>query len=378
MLPLYKTDTPHPEALATGMANHANLGLYFGRFFNWTVFDIAHSDHKDAKTRFLNSFYRPKFGNEQQIKRLVTRQMLLNKAMPSVSVVAKSDWHWVTGMGNSHPLENGFTWHHTLSMPYLPASSVKGLLRAFCEINDMPKAQLRQWFGSESKTPEQCEQDNQAGELIFFDAIPCTKADILPDVMTPHSGDWLEAGGKGETAPADWHEPIPIGFIAAKNVSLLFSVALASHSSLKPEVLNEVKHKLTLALGFFGAGAKTSTGYGTMSVDEDGMKKVQSLLNDRLEQLEQQHEQREQQRLVQSLSENERIIHELMQALDTEATKADAMKRIEDLANGGAALWSHEERCSLAQKLKDHEYSKIKNKVKSKARKAIIAKLETP
>ena len=35
----------------------------------------------------------------------------------------------VTGMGNPHPLESGFTWHPTLGMPYLPGSAV-GLVRA--------------------------------------------------------------------------------------------------------------------------------------------------------------------------------------------------------------------------------------------------------
>jgi len=47
--------------------------------------------------------------------------------------VFATDWHFVTGMGSSHPAENGFSWHPVLGTPYLPGAGVKGLLRAWME-----------------------------------------------------------------------------------------------------------------------------------------------------------------------------------------------------------------------------------------------------
>lgn len=376
MLPFYQAKM-HPTKLKPGTAEKGNLGLFFSRFFDWDdSFNITDKRHIDAKKQFLEQFKRPDFGDQQHISRLVLKQMLLNQSLPSTTLVMRSDWHWVTGMGNSHPLENGFSWHHTLSMPYLPGSSVKGLLRAYCEITGMAKAELKQWFGSESKNPEQSEQDNQAGELIFFDAIPCSKASILPDVMTPHSGDWQEKGGSGSTAPADWHDPNPVGFLVAKNLTLLFSVALASHASLNHDVLKVVKSKLEEALGFLGAGAKTATGYGTMSVDESGDKKLNEMLQTRLEELAQSRASREQANARMQMTEQQRIIEDLLVALTEPTTKSAAMSQIEALANGGVADWSASDRALLASKLRAHEYAKISNKDKAKARKELIAKIE--
>jgi CRISPR-associated protein Cmr6 len=376
MLPFYKTHGTHLESLPVGSSTKANLGLFFSRFFSWSSYDLKDKRHIDAKTRFLKQFTRKDFGSRSQLERLALRQMLLNQALKSESLFMRSDWHWVTGMGNSHPLENGFTWHHTLSMPYLSGSSVKGILRSFCELNQLPKAQIRQWFGSESKNPEHCDADHQAGELLFFDAIPYDVVDILPDVMTPHTGDWQESGDKGKTAPADWHVPNPVGFLVAKKLRLMFSLALAPHSKLTQQDLATAKELLEQALGFLGAGAKTATGYGTMSPDPDAQKKFQGLLQSRQENLQQQKAAKQQATARQQMSEQQRVIEDLLDDLSHEQKKAAAMQQVEALANGGVASWSAEDRTLLATKLRAHDYAKVTNKDKAKARKALISKIE--
>lgn len=376
MLPFYKTHGKHLENLPAGTSTKANLGLFFGRFFSWSSYDLKDKQHIEAKTRFLKQFTYKDFGNRSQLERLALRQMLLNQALKSEILFMRSDWHWVTGMGNSHPLENGFTWHHSLAMPYLPGSSVKGLLRSFCELNQLPKAQMRQWFGSESKNPEDCTADNQAGELLFFDAIPCDVVDILPDVMTPHTGDWQEKGSEGKTAPADWHDPNPVGFLVAKKLRLMFSLALAPHSTLTQQELATAKAWLEQALGFLGAGAKTATGYGTMSPDVEAQQKFQRLLQSRQESLQQLQAVKQQAAARQQMSEQQRLIADLLADLSNEQTKAAAMQQVEALANGGVASWSAADRAELATKLRAHEYAKISNKDKAKARKALIAKIE--
>jgi CRISPR-associated protein Cmr6 len=376
MQPFYQSSEPHMETLVSGSADQVHLGLFFNRFFSWKAFNTDDDQHIDAKKAFLNQFYRPNYGNNTQLERCVTRQMLLNASLPSRYLMAKSDWHWVTGMGNNHPLESGFSWHHTLAMPYLPGSSVKGLLRSYCELQGMPKEQLFQWFGSEDKDPKKCTAQQQAGQLIFFDAIPCAKADILPDVMTPHSGDWQQEGAKGKTAPADWHDPIPVAFLVARNLTLLFSVALANHATLDESVLDAVKQQLEEALGFLGAGAKTATGYGTMSVDASSTKKAEAMRDERLAEIAQIRAQQQKDLEFSQLSVNEQLIGQIIVGLDHDSSKKDALDKIEALAAQGIEQWSAHERDLLVSQLKEKGYTTIKNRDKAKARKAILAKLE--
>lgn len=46
---------------------------------------------------------------------------------------ATSTSPFVTGMGNEHPLENGFSFLNPYGLPYLPGSSIKGVLRSAAE-----------------------------------------------------------------------------------------------------------------------------------------------------------------------------------------------------------------------------------------------------
>ncbi|MDP5134276.1 MAG: type III-B CRISPR module RAMP protein Cmr6 [Paraglaciecola sp.] len=377
MLPFYKAEALHPKAIAAGQSSNVNLGLFFSRFFSWTEFDTEAKSYKDDKAAFLKQFFLNSYGSQEQINRAVLRQMLLNSQQPSRYSVLKSDWHWVTGMGNNHPLENGFCWHHTLSLPYLPGSSVKGLVRAFCELNGMPKTRLLQWFGSESKDPAANQSENQAGELVFFDAIPCDKADILPDIMTPHSGDWQQEGGQGKTAPADWHDPVPVPFLVSRNLTLLFSVAKASHATMPENELDEVLLVLEQALGFFGAGAKTASGYGSMSPSIAGLKKAEQARDNRLTEIAAAKEQRVAAAAIAQMSENEKIIAYLQQDLIDPSKNEICMAQIKSLVEQGDALsWPLADRIKLVQLLKASKYMEIKNKDKLKVRKAALAQLE--
>ncbi|MDQ7005477.1 MAG: hypothetical protein Q9N67_11390 [Ghiorsea sp.] len=45
------------------------------------------------------------------------RQQLLLDTQGGVSMAMTTDWHFVTGMGNNHPIENGFAWHPSLGVP---------------------------------------------------------------------------------------------------------------------------------------------------------------------------------------------------------------------------------------------------------------------
>ena len=129
---------------------------------------------------------------------------------------------FVTGLGLAHPVENGFLWHHTLGVPYLPGSSVKGLVRAWMEHwLEADRDTLHCLFGKETRQG----QEDCVGNLIFFDAFPVGKVQLIAEVMTPHDGSWRQAD-TNQIAPSDWHNPNPIPFLAiAPGAKFQFCIA---------------------------------------------------------------------------------------------------------------------------------------------------------
>ena len=297
--PLYQ-DSPIPDV----KPDTAHAGLWFERFFNgynqnWEIPKPDKKTNKDIKRDWITSVTEKdgKVGNSSQLKLFQQRQQNLVAALQGESHCYTTDWHFVTGMGNPHPVENGFSWHPTLAAPYLAGSAVKGLVRAWVEMNDdglsndEKKARLKHWFGTEDK--EQVAE--QAGDFIFFDAIPHRPPVLLCDIMTPHMGKWYEQGDDAQknlnpaVIPADWHEPVPVPFLAVKNAQFIFSIA-ARNPNNKPDDVKELANvfeALNNALLWLGAGAKTAAGYGYMSIDPDFVK----------EQAEAEQKQTEQKRL---------------------------------------------------------------------------------
>lgn len=265
--PLYRTAQTQP------ILDHAHAGLWFERFFNgyddnWTIAD-------DAKQKWIKSIIDMQGDSKklkQKLTQFATRQKALVTNLQGESHCYKTDWHFVTGMGNPHPVENGFSWHPTLAVPYLAGSAVKGLVRAWVEMNEDNlseknlKVRLKHWFGTEDK--EQIAE--QSGDFIFFDALPNQPPVLLCDIMTPHMGDWYEKGDTGslkpDDIPADWHEPVPVPFLAVKEAQFIFSIAARnSQNQADVEELTRIFEALTNALLWLGAGAKTAAGYGYMT-----------------------------------------------------------------------------------------------------------------
>ena len=273
----------------------AHSGLWFDRFFNryeanWTFRKEGAASDTPAKAEWIKSMSGP-VGQTDQLADFIKRQYSLVKHLQGSSQRYKTDWHFVTGMGNSHPVENGFSWHPTLGVPYIAGSAVKGLVRAWVELNEDKladpdrAARLKSWFGTETKE----EVAEQTGDFIFFDAIPEQRPSLIADIMTPHMGDWYSDGAKGnpnnpKAVPADWHEPIPVTFLAVKHAQFIFSIAPrkvyldASQKTHQDAQLSAVFEALEQALEWLGAGAKTGAGYGYMTQNGDYAKEMDEIL----------------------------------------------------------------------------------------------------
>jgi CRISPR-associated protein Cmr6 len=268
MIPLYK-DSNITKSVRINDFVSAHHGLWFERFFNQYSdnFDVE----KTAKSGFLSKLVGPdqapkQCGEATLLESHCLRQRLLIEAQSGQFISRQSNWHMAVGMGNPHPVENSLFWHPTLGVPYLPASSVKGLLRAWLELGQMPKDGLHRLFGSDHKNPAEQTLEQQAGELIFFDALPVQPVTLVVDIMAPHMGKWYTQGATNpnqrETLPADWHDPIPVTFLAAKNLLLQVGVAPRKRAEDSEELVTFAINALSDALLNLGAGSKTASGYG--------------------------------------------------------------------------------------------------------------------
>ena len=194
-------------------------------------------------------------GDRALVEEAAARLDDLVKALKGQTFRRTTAWRFVTGLGRSHPVENGFAWHHILGTPYLPGSSLKGLARAYA----------RDWEGLSAKDVERIfgprpEAALTVGSIAFLDALPVAPVALEADVMTPHYGPWYQDG----KPPGDWHSPTPIPFLTvAPDQTFLFAVL--PRNPAKPECREDCKRALSLldrALETLGAGAKTAVGYG--------------------------------------------------------------------------------------------------------------------
>ena len=202
---------------------------------------------------------------------------------------------FATGLGNEHPLENGFAFLDPYGLPYLPASGVKGVLRqaarelAGGEWGDscgwdqeqryvihvgkqrIPLSMLDLLFGKESQDRD---TDHVRGALTFWDVYPQIKGDALQvEVMTPHQTHYYQNGQD----PHESGSPNPInfltvppgsGFVFHVQCNLPFLAATAEDLAKDQRWQALLRAAFTHAFDWLGFGAKTAVGYGAMQRDE--------------------------------------------------------------------------------------------------------------
>jgi len=176
---------------------------------------------------------------------------------------------FATGLGNEHPIENGFAFLTPYGLPYLAGSGVKGILRrAMEELMDDGEAGFTDVAINALFGPEEVNQpkDAQRGALDFWDVFPNPAGGrLVVEIMTPHYGKYYQ----GDEAPHDSGAPIPVSFLAVPAKSN-FDFHVVCHAARLPAALQTqwrglldgaFKH----AFEWVGFGAKTSVGYGAMS-----------------------------------------------------------------------------------------------------------------
>ena len=253
------------------------------------------------------------------IQALRGRQSQLFGTVPAAEGLcldAKATAPFTTGLGNEHPLENGFTFLNPYGLPYLPGSGVKGVLRqAARELASGDWGDAHGWrndkelfsiviqrkkialsmldvlFGRETQSGD---AEHVRGVLSFWDVIPQIAGDSLAvEIMTPHQGHYYQwkkdqHGNLIEVSPHESGQPIPIPFLTVPPGSgFAFHVVcdLPRLHRLAPELAQDDRWKTLLTAAFehaftwLGFGAKTAVGYGAMQRD----RKAEAARQDALE-----------------------------------------------------------------------------------------------
>lgn len=87
---------------------------------------------------------------------------------------------------------------------------------------------------------------------------------LLPDVMTPHHRKYYMADSDSVPEPTDFDNPVPVAMLSVQGT---FEIAItARYPEITDIWLQTAMQFLTNSLELLGIGAKTSSGYGRMSL----------------------------------------------------------------------------------------------------------------
>lgn len=212
-------------------------------------------------------------------------------------IVMQPQWRFASGLGGESVYETGITLHHVYGIPYIPASSVKGVVRSWIILNKFGNKEedaIRdEWFIDLFGCPDKIVNDRgkfkskydreekdrkddsdpdkknigimRKGNIVFFDAFPTKEQTIEADIMNPHYPEYYA----GKKPPTDFQNPIPVLFltVAKTPFQFIFGYQKATeHTAFEngEKMMQKIEQYLREALTQHGIGAKTAVGYGYM------------------------------------------------------------------------------------------------------------------
>ena len=177
-------------------------------------------------------------------------------------VFLKLETRLFIGLTGGGMLETGCAISHSHGMPYIPGSSVKGVVNAY--VRDRlgnGGADIRaELFGAPATEQR---PEGLSGLITFHDAwwVPNSASyPLVQEVVTSHHPDYY---GKDGTKPAtDFDSPVPNAQVAVQGDFLFVLEGPLAWLELAEEMLID-------ALGTHGVGAKTRAGYGLFREDAE-------------------------------------------------------------------------------------------------------------
>lgn len=293
---------PIPRASADAWERHQdaqpqNPGLIFTRFApDWGTAHRPRHGEPTVKQRGLEAVVGAgRRGDERLLAAWNQRWEAGAREIGAEPFVLATEWRLIAGLGQSGPLDVGFTFHR-YGFPMLPASSVKGLARAAGRLAVATRLDTADLTGVDDAlgTPEDADFRRRlgafgataeaagtlaaafravfgttaaAGHAVFLDAIPRAIPGRLPrlelDIMNPHYPDYY-GDTVNQVPPTDAQNPRPVYFLAvAAGTEFNFAVGWRDPLDEASRALrDQARAWLREGLTELGAGAKTGAGYG--------------------------------------------------------------------------------------------------------------------
>jgi hypothetical protein len=222
-------------------------------------------------------------------------ELLKKRKLQTLTLYAQLSAPFITGLGSGHPTETGMVLDRNTGVPYLPASSIKGVLRLAYAVSiakgrsEVPESELERYFGSSDST------EGRRGQVVFLDAYPLKVPQVKVDIMNPHFQPYYaennaennatsqSSGPAKEPIPLETNAPVPIKFLSVNDTNTIFVfrvffLPLAE----KKKTLNEnvsgegtactlpftaedkkaLYNAFDIAFTVIGFGGKTAIGYG--------------------------------------------------------------------------------------------------------------------
>ena len=250
----------------------SNLGLLFNKYVSvwsndWTTEVKRNKEKVNLKAEFLEKIKQETFyliQTKTSVESLYKRQQVMMNDLKDSGWYVElfeliTDTRLIIGLGGTSVIETGMTLHPLYGFPYLSASGLKGLARAYAEIGcDAPKEELFEVFGSEDKDPRYA-TNNQQGKVFFMDGLPTSFPKLELDIMNTHYSEYYQ----GSKPPADYLSPVPVTFLTVAP-GQTFSFAVFSRDG---GCAVKAKDWLMGGLTELGLGGKTNVGYGYFKVD---------------------------------------------------------------------------------------------------------------
>ncbi|HRQ45036.1 MAG TPA: type III-B CRISPR module RAMP protein Cmr6 [Candidatus Goldiibacteriota bacterium] len=266
-----------------------NFSLYFSRMTDWNEDRDKTKKKDDAVTILLNAGTKIITGASAVLEDIHKRQAsymfaCCKKGGMCLEIRAVLESAYVSGLGSGHPTETGMILDRNTGLPYIPASSLKGVLRNACEDEELKL----KYFGNESSAKK--DDISVRGQLVILDAFPSKVPVLKEDVMTPHFGQYYEGTG---SAPVDTNNPIPIKFISVKEgAEYVFRVIVMpllqteGNKQFDSDETEKIKQLVEIVLTENGVGAKTMVGYGIFKEIKDVTKEEEAKAKEREKEIE--------------------------------------------------------------------------------------------
>lgn len=366
-----------PDYLQGAELANASPGLRFGMYLPiWKWGDSGALEKATDRAPLLSAT------KLMDHARLLTMLRMRQRAVADAGVdallrlEARAVAPFTTGLGNEHPLENGFAFLSPYGLPYLAGSGVKGVLRrAAQELQLLAQGgwgnagtfrlqigkksvdldAVEVLFGRESGDLDAVEAlfGHESGDdgplhvrgtLTFWDVLPQLAGDtLLLDVMTPHQSHYLQ----DKEAPHDSGKLNPITFLTVPpDSAFTFHVscdrprlARIAPALAEDDAWRTLLHEaFEYAFQWLGFGAKTAVGYGAMARDA----RAEADAAERARELA---ERREREARRATMSERERRVQDYIELMQrrfaelrggTEAPNQKAHTAARDLARAAA------------------------------------------